>query len=364
MFKRSSVTMVFAWLTILLVALTVGPIGSARATALASPQKLMMVCNYGAVECGGNNGLTAVGNRLFFLANDGVHGQEVWVSDGTPAGTYMVKDIFPGETGLGVCSYCSWSRVAYGNKLLFGVTNEIGTRTLWISDGSAAGTQPVVDLNAFSLFDFNGLPLIWEYLATGTQLSRSDGTADGTTLLKLIPIAGYDKVRTFADDSYFYILFIMPDPEASGVTMGVLWRTDGTPEGTIQVAEIPETWEVSNWVSMNGSVFFVSNYMPPSPPMAMVATLWKSNGSPDGTQVVTTFPYQGVIPIMTLAATDDLLFFAAKRQGENPILWQSDGTPVGTVPVADSGGPYFHGSPTAVHTNYFSTRPIQSWLIM
>src|SRR4051812_4942665 len=37
--------------------------------------------------------LTAVGGSLFFSASDGVHGGELWKSDGTPAGTGMVKDI-------------------------------------------------------------------------------------------------------------------------------------------------------------------------------------------------------------------------------------------------------------------------------
>lgn len=43
--------------------------------------------------------LTAVGERAFFDGNDGVYGQELWVSDGTAAGTYLVKDIVPGPEG-------------------------------------------------------------------------------------------------------------------------------------------------------------------------------------------------------------------------------------------------------------------------
>src|SRR5947209_4656160 len=46
--------------------------------------------------------LTNVNGTLFFTANDGVHGAELFHSDGTAAGTYMVKDINPGSAGATV----------------------------------------------------------------------------------------------------------------------------------------------------------------------------------------------------------------------------------------------------------------------
>ncbi|NIP52547.1 MAG: hypothetical protein GWN61_15505, partial [candidate division Zixibacteria bacterium] len=41
--------------------------------------------------------LINVNGTLFFAASDGIHGYELWKSDGTAAGTVMVKDINPGN---------------------------------------------------------------------------------------------------------------------------------------------------------------------------------------------------------------------------------------------------------------------------
>src|SRR4051812_12277138 len=41
--------------------------------------------------------LTVVGDVVYFVADDGSNGRELWRSDGPPAGTVLVKDIYPGQ---------------------------------------------------------------------------------------------------------------------------------------------------------------------------------------------------------------------------------------------------------------------------
>ncbi len=79
--------------------------------------------------------LTAAGNYVFFSADDGVHGRELWRTDGTVAGTVMVRDICIGNLGSGPDLI-----TAAGDRVYFtAYTPETGVE-LWTSDGTAGGT--------------------------------------------------------------------------------------------------------------------------------------------------------------------------------------------------------------------------------
>src|SRR5207248_6883299 len=99
--------------------------------------------------------LTNVNGTLFFSAYDGTDGQELWKSDGTVAGTVLVKDIYPGAyypTGYYSSPYgphsSSPSNLTNVNGTLFFTAND-GTHgsELWKSDGTTTGTALVKDIN-------------------------------------------------------------------------------------------------------------------------------------------------------------------------------------------------------------------------
>jgi ELWxxDGT repeat protein len=94
------------------------------------------------------SGLTQVDGTLFFAANDGSHGWELWKSDGTEAGTVLVKDIWPLEDRSSLDEY---PRVMAGmNGLLFFAARDGREKELWQSDGTEAGTVLVRDINTFA----------------------------------------------------------------------------------------------------------------------------------------------------------------------------------------------------------------------
>jgi ELWxxDGT repeat protein len=125
---------------------------------------------------------------LFFVADDGVSGAELWKTDGTAAGTVLVKDVRPGATGADIHDVVSIG----GDVVLFTASDGVSGHELWRSDGTAAGTTLVKDIWPGDLSSVASSlvvvrPGVVAFAASdgiaGVEPWRSDGTAAGTTLV-------------------------------------------------------------------------------------------------------------------------------------------------------------------------------------
>jgi ELWxxDGT repeat protein len=256
------------------------------------------------VESSDISNLTAVNGTLFFTANDSIHGKELWKSDGTMTGTGIVADLIPGVTG----SFPEYLTNVNGT-LFFAIHN-----FLYKSDGTAKGT---VSLHRFDVF-YNMAPNLTTvndmlfFVASDSlndrELWTSDGTPIGTYSVKVI-----SKNKNYITDSWSknlvsykgQVLFSVRD---SSDTFSSLWRSDGTPGGTIFVKD---SIDITDPLVVNNTVFF-----------SHLGKLYRSDGTAHG-----TFMLHDVKPQL-LTGVDNTLYFAS-YEGYNK-LWTSDGTVAGT----------------------------------
>ncbi|MAT41456.1 MAG: hypothetical protein CL609_03870 [Anaerolineaceae bacterium] len=284
--------------------------------------------------------LTVVEDRLFFVANDGIHGEALWSSDGTNEGTNLVKDIIPG-TGSTPLS----NLTAVNDKLFFTTNDGIHGEELWVSDGTADGTVLVKDIypgetdsiNYYDEFSFTAYDNNLFFFANdgvhGYELWRSDGTTDGTMMVKDISLGANNSIEYYYNSSLVIsndMLFFQATDSISGRE---LWRSDGTEDGTVLVKNIYPGGGGSypqNITAVNNTLFFTAE------DDIHGRELWRSDGTEEGTVLVKDITTgQNNTDLEELTAVNNTLYFIAYQDAYGYELWRSDGTDEGTHMVKD-----------------------------
>lgn len=222
---------------------------------------------------------------LYFFADDGVHGEELWRSDGTSDGTMLLKDVRKGSEPGQLSSF-----VDLGTHFLFTADDGIHGEELWRSDGTAVGTQLVKDIRpgaADSLLAnevvANGVLYFFaDDGVHGKELWRSDGTEAGTWLVKDIwPGVGSAIYGYVTVDEIDGNLFFLADDGAHGRE---LWISDGSESGTRMLKEMVPGAGGLEYVSVMqiNQTFYISiSYY--SADFDERYEQWKSDGSTLGT---------------------------------------------------------------------------------
>ena len=273
---------------------------------------------------------TLTGGRLVFAAHDGPHGAELWISDGTPQGTRLLRDLCPG-TCSGVASV--WR--THQGFLYFAATDGSSGQELWATDGTAAGTRLVHDLCPGSCGSRPAEPFFLPERVVfkaddgshGVEVWSTDGTVDGSTAAGTVRLARPQPSFPFLGAVVEGELFFAGDDDLHGTE---LWRTDGTPEGTSLVRDInPRELGASSPIligALGGLGFFFAD------DGVQGYGLWKSDGTAAGTVLVSgeAEPLPGLLPPRPRSeVVGGLLFFQAQHR-----LWRTDGTAPGTFPVS------------------------------
>lgn len=301
----------------------------------------VMVKDINTTEPGGSHpsNLTVVGNTLFFSASDGAanHGTELWKTDGTEAGTVMVKDIWGGTTSSDPSSFFNFNGVLY-----FSAHADIplmaGTAQLWKSDGTEAGT--VVSFRAIyrgccpaNLTNFNGtLYYTFGVTMNGYELwmvNNSDGYNHQA--------GSINSTDPGTSDAFPASLTVFNNQLYCSATDGIngkeLWKVDA-PGGTpVLVKDINTIAGVgsdpTSLVVLNGILYFSAD------DGVNGRELWKTDGTAAGTEMFKDINGAGSSNPVFLGKSGSKFYFAANDGVNGNELWSTDGTALGTVMVQD-----------------------------
>lgn len=299
-----------------------------------------------------------VGYFVLPQGSDGNSRAEVWRTDGTAAGTYLIKR-FPFIVGGNSISSLTISE----GRLLFSATSPESANEPWVSDGTSAGTMLLADVNRTSSPD-TSIVIDWPnvvemnpggatpkviYIARRVSDYTGVWTTDG---VETTEIAQYRDVApshlTRFGDRFAYFadggLYLTDEFHARLVKSGVqdgfarvdiskditevaggvlyflggpasgrrLWRSDGTEQGTFEISPIVS--DPNDLVSVNGRIYFRTPNQ-----------LWTSDGTMAGTSAVAITSPRSLTPV------DSSLFFVAGAADGDSELWRADGANIQRV---------------------------------
>ncbi|MFN6464741.1 MAG: ELWxxDGT repeat protein [Nostoc sp. DedVER02] len=337
-----------------------------------SPQASMLDLNSGSGSSNPSN-LTAGSNILYFTANDGSTGSQLWKSDGTVANTTRLTNINPGN-------FNPANLTVFNNKLYFSANDGSKGRELWVYDGTQA--QIVSDINPnsgssnpsnltvvgnklfFTADDGTHGQELWQYNGTtfalvkdiylgvnsssplnltnvngqlfftannptyGTELWSSDGTQNGTQVIDIRAGAASSSPNSFT--SIGSTLYFAANDGTSGFEV---WKYQAGAASLVKDATPNNNKLAPAYLTPVGNTLYFVKYND-----NFQAELWKSDGTTNGTVRVkndtTQAPNIGSGPT-DLTAVGNTLYFVTYGSTSGLELWKTDGTDNNTVLVKD-----------------------------
>jgi ELWxxDGT repeat protein len=230
--------------------------------------------------------LTAANGKVFFVADDGTHGLELWQTDGTPGGTALVPGLNPGPAGSN-----PGDLTAVDGTLFFTATD--GTNTgLWKTNGTGA---MFLKAGASNLVSVAGTL----YFTVGAELWRTDGST--TTLVKNLGAGSSARLLTNVNGA---LAFVVDGPGGEA-----LWTSNGTDSGTVALHTFSGLSELT---AVGNTLYFINGG----------AELWKSGLTATSTVLVKA-PLTSSTGFFGLTNVNGTLVFAASDSlGQE--LWTSN----------------------------------------
>jgi ELWxxDGT repeat protein len=285
----------------------------------------------GSLDAALPSGFVALGDEVIFLARDPEHGRELWISNGTAEGTRILHDGIEGPEGYSTMD--PMTVVAFKGRVFFPGKDDAHGGELWVTDGTDAGTMLFADLTPGSAPSAARPVVVHEeklyFLTSGASgFWVTDGTVAGT---RLINAQTPYTVASALPRSVAGRLYFAARTELTGTEP---WVTDGTAAGTHMVANLAADSAPSSnpkmFTAAGGLLFFYAIEGPPSPQSGIAEwSLWRSDGTAAGTFKLWE---AGQHPPSLHSAGGFVLF----KEAVNGTSWMvTDGTVAGTKRADD-----------------------------
>lgn len=275
-------------------------------------------------------------NVIFFRAlNNGT--DQLWRSDGTEGGTYVVSNTAHGIQQI---------HTTFNNEVYFNAGDGSFGKDLWKSDGTNSGTVLVANIQTFggNYVEYNG-SLYFSAMndASGSELWVTDGSIQGTQLLKEINngTASSSPSHLVVFDNELY--FIAEDGSSREI-----WKTDGTTNGTVKVSDLNSTisspFPSGLTVYNNKLIFSLLN--------GDNFEIWSSDGTTNGTTLSTTIPLVSGTSNYSndFHLVNNKLFFRLETEVNGIEPWITDGTNSGTFILKDIASGTAYSNPSFLNT--------------
>lgn len=262
--------------------------------------------------------LTLHNGKAYFAALNNSSGSELYVTDGTPAGTLMMKEIITGSIGSEPQELTSAA-----GRLYFSALVAVGNREPWSCHGTTAGTMKLKEINPSATvgsdpkeFTAMGTKVFFSANdgSSGRELWVTDGTANGTLLVKDL-LAGSMGSNPHDLIEYNKKMWFVAN-EGLGRSRS-LFATDGTAAGTVKMLSLPSDSDGENLRVCNGKLFYVSR-------SSTTSKMWCTDGTAKGTKQVQPAISPSINPIGTapMAVMGNWLYFNGNFDSTGAELWK------------------------------------------
>ncbi|MBB4803103.1 ELWxxDGT repeat protein [Flavobacterium nitrogenifigens] len=201
-------------------------------------------------------------DKIIFYGNQEDTGRELWLSDGTPSNTKILKDIY-----LGTEPSVKSGSTILNNKFYFIARDESSEGEIWETDGTDSGTKKVTNFingRTFKLTTVGDKIFFLVRLETNKfQVWKTDGTTNGTVFIK--EISDYSNNSTFEGNCNNTFIFTI---QVASTMNSRVWRSDGTADGTYPITQQMDgngsdsggTAGFTQYIVHNNKLYFVTRY--------------------------------------------------------------------------------------------------------